>query len=80
MTDLQKEFLDELQSKEKLTAAKYAVLYKKYNTLAIEHEISNGAREHQAKSMGNYYTLCILSNFIGRESTVTRIIDIAKGI
>lgn len=78
MTDLQEEFLNELKSKEKLTASKYALIYKKYNLLAIEEEKSKGARDYQAKSMGDYYTLNILSDFIGKEDTVTRIIDMAK--
>ncbi len=78
MTQIQTEFLNELKSHEKLTAPQYAVIYKKYNELAIEEEVNNGAGGHQAESMGNYYTLCILSNFIGNENTVTRIIDIAK--
>ena len=78
MTQIQEEFLDELKSQKKLSAAKYAIIYKKYNELAIDKEVSNGATKSQAKSMGDYYTLYILSNFIGNENTVTRIIDIAR--
>ena len=78
MTEIQEEFLSELKSQEKLTAAKYAVIYKKYNELSIEKEISSGATKSQAKSMGDYYSLYILSNFIGNENTVSRIIDIAR--
>ena len=74
MTDLQEKFLRELKSKEKLTVAEYAVIFDKHINLAIEEEQMNGASEHQAKTMGNYYTVAILSNFIDNENTLARII------
>ena len=76
MTHLQEEFLRELKSKEKLTVVEYAVLFKKHIKLAIEHEENNGASKHQAKTMGNYYTVSILSDFIDNENKLARIIAI----
>ena len=74
MTDLQKEFLNELKSNEKFTVAGYAALYDKHSTLAIEHEEKNGASEHQSKSMGDYYTASVLSDFLDNENLLDRII------
>jgi len=78
MTQLQEAFLSELKSKEKATVADYAALYNKHCALAIEHEANNGASEHQAKSMGNYYTVTVLSDFIGSENKLARIIHLAE--
>lgn len=74
MTHLQEAFLSELKSKEKLTVAEYSALYKKHCKLAIEHEENNGADMHQAKAMGNYYTVTVLSDFINSENKLARII------
>jgi hypothetical protein len=74
MTPLQEAFLSELKSKAKFTVAEYAALYKKHSKLAIEHEKNNGASEHQAKAMGNYYTVSVLSDFIGNENILARVI------
>ena len=74
MTDLQEEFRNELKSKQKLTVAEYAALYNKNRQLAIEQEKNNGAHELQANAMGNYYTIAVLSNFIGNENILARII------
>lgn len=74
MTHLQKDFLSELKSKEKLTVAEYAVIFNKHIKLAIKEEQMNGASEHQAKAMGHYYTVAILSNFIDNENKLARII------
>lgn len=74
MTQLQEEFLRELKNKEKLTVPEYAVLYNKYNKLAIEQEENSGASKHQAKTMGNYYTTSILASFIDNENILARII------
>ena len=74
MTNLQEDFRSELKSKDKLTVAEYAALYKKHTELAIEAELNNGASEHQSKAMGNYYTVAILSNFISNENKLARII------
>ncbi|MFT5660799.1 MAG: hypothetical protein ACI9TV_001442 [Sulfurimonas sp.] len=74
MTHLQEAFLSELKSKEKLTVVEYANLYKKYSKLAIEEEEKNGASRHQAKAMGNYYTVTVLSDFVASENKLARII------
>ena len=76
MTQLQKAFLSELKSKEQLTVIDYAVLYGKYCELAIEEELNNGASEPRAKTMGNYYTVSTLSDFINNENKLARIIAI----
>lgn len=74
MTTIQEEFLNELKSKPKHSIAEYAALYKKHSKIAIEEEAKNGAGEHQAKAMGNYYTVAILSNFVNNENILARII------
>jgi hypothetical protein len=74
VTHLQEEFLRELQSKEKFTIAEYVALYDKHSKLVIEHEENNGASEHQAKAMGNYYTASVLSDFVDNENLLARII------
>lgn len=74
MTHIQEAFLRELKSNEKSTVAEYAELFKKHIKLAIEEEQMNGASEHQAKTMGNYYAVTILSNFIDNENKLARII------
>ena len=74
MTQLQEEFLRELKSKEKFTIAEYAALYDKHSKLVIKHEENNGASEHQAKAMGNYYTASVLSDFVDNENMLARII------
>ncbi len=73
MTPLQEAFLSELKSKPKLTVAEYAALYKKHTQLAIEHEANNGASEPQARAMGNYYTVSVLSDFVANENLLVRI-------
>ena len=78
MTHLQEEFLSELKSKPKLTVAEYAALYNKHIRLAIEHEENNGANPHQAKAMGNYYTVTVLSDFVSNENTLSRIIKLSE--
>ena len=78
MTHLQEAFLNELKSKPKFTAAEYAALYNKHRKLAIEDEENNGANPHQAKAMGNYYTVAVLSNFISNENKLTRIIHLSE--
>ena len=78
MTSLQEEFLNELKSNLKFTTAEYAALYNKHRKIAIEDEERNGAGEHQAKTMGNYYTVAVLSNFIANENKLTRIIHISE--
>lgn len=78
MTDLQDAFLIELKSKEKFTVKEYAALFSKYIKLAIEHEENNGASIHQAKAMGNYYMVTVLSDFIGSENKLSRIIAIQE--
>lgn len=74
MTQLQENFLNELKSKEKFTVAEYAQIYAKHNVLAIEDERKNGAGEKQAETMGAYYTIAVLSNFIANENILSRII------
>lgn len=74
MTQLQEEFLEELKSKEKLTIKEYADLFGKNIQIAIDYEVSNGASAHQAKAMGNYYTVTVLSDFVASENKLARII------
>ena len=74
MKDLQDVFRNELKSKKKLTVAEYAELYKKHSLLAIAAELEKGASEHQAKAMGNYYTVAVLSNFVASENVLARIL------
>ena len=74
MTHLQEAFLRELESNPKFTVAEYAALYKKHSRLAIEHEGESAANIHQAKAMGNYYTVTVLSDFINSENKLARII------
>ena len=78
MTHLQEEFLSELKSKPKLTVAEYSALYNKHSKLAIEQEENNGANKHQAKAMGNYYTVSVLSDFVGNENLLARIIALQE--
>lgn len=74
MINLQEDFRTELKSKDKLTVAEYVVLYKKHTGLAVQAELNNGASEHQAKAMGNYYTVAVLSNFVASENLLARIL------
>lgn len=74
MTDLAQAFLNDLKSKEKLSVAEYAKFYTKHSKLAIEHEEQNGASKHQAKAMGNYYTVTVLSNFVKSDHLLNRIL------
>ena len=78
MTGPQEEFLSELKSKVKPTVAEYSALYIKHCKLAIEHEESNGANPHQAKAMGNYYTVSVLSDFVNSENKLARIIQLCE--
>ena len=78
MTHLQEEFLSELKSKAKLTVAEYAALYNKHSKLAIEHEKNNDASEPKAKAMGSYYTVSVLSDFVGNENLLARIIALQE--
>ena len=74
MTHLQEAFLSELKSKPKLTVAEYSALYNKHSKLAIAEEENNGANKHQAKAMGEYYTVTVLSDFVSNENILSRII------
>ena len=78
MTNLQEAFLSELKSQKKLSIAEYADLYAKHRKLAIEEEEKNGASEKQAETMGKYYTVAVLSNFIDNDHTLSRILAIEK--
>lgn len=80
MTQAQEEFLIELKSNPKSTARDYARIYKKHSNLAIEKERSNGANEHQAKAMGNYYTVSVLVDFIVDEGQIARILSIQESM
>lgn len=80
MTPLQEAFLGELKSKAKHTVAEYAALYKKHSRLAIEQELSTGASEQKAKAMGNYYTVSVLSDFVGNENILARIIALHESM
>ncbi len=78
MTNLQEAFLNELKSKRKFTISEYAQMYAKHTKLAIQEELENGASEHQAKTMGEYYTVAVLSNFISNENILSRIIALKE--
>ncbi|PHR54233.1 MAG: hypothetical protein COA44_13970 [Arcobacter sp.] len=74
MTQLQEDFLNELKSNPKFTVVELAEIYDRHTKLAIEDEEKNGADDFRAKSMGDYYTVAVLSNFIANENKLTRII------
>ena len=78
MTELQETFLSELKSNPKLTTAEYAALYNKHSKLAIAQEERNGASMHQAKAMGNYYTVSVLSDFIKSDNKLNRILHLSE--
>jgi len=78
MTREQEAFLSELKSNEKFTVEQFAALYKKHIALAIAHEESKGVPIHQAKAMGNYYAVTVLSKFIDSENKLARIIAIEE--
>jgi len=78
MTQRQEEFLSELKSNPKFTVAEYAALYNKHRKLAIEEEENNGVNTRQAMTMGNYYTIAVLSNFIDNENILSRIIKLSE--
>lgn len=78
MTHTQEEFLKELKSKPKMTVAEYAEIYKRHNKLAIEEEVNNGAGPTQAEAMGNYYCIAVLSNFMGNENILSRIVALKE--
>ena len=77
MTQLQEAFLSELKSESRLTINDYVALYNKYSKLAIEHEENSGADKNQAKVMGSYYIVSILTDFVTDESLRTRIIQLS---
>jgi len=77
MTQLQEAFLSELKIKPSLRASEYAVLFNKYSKLAMEEEVNNGASEQQAKTMGNYYAVTVLSDFVDNENLLARIIHLS---
>ncbi|MDF1874380.1 hypothetical protein JHD48_01375 [Sulfurimonas sp. SAG-AH-194-I05] len=78
MTHLQTSFLEDLKSQEKLTVAAYAALLKTHIQRAIAFEENNGASKSQAKAMGNYYTVRVLSDFIANENKLARIIALQE--
>ena len=78
MTQLQEEFLSELKSNPKFTVPEYAALYHKHIKLAMQEEEKNGANEHQAKAMANYYTLTVLSDFVGNQNKLDRILALKE--
>ncbi|CAI6146048.1 MAG: hypothetical protein SPLUMA2_SPLUMAMAG2_01828 [uncultured Sulfurimonas sp.] len=78
MTNLQEDFRSELKSKDKLTVAGYAELYKKHAKMAVEAELNNGANKHQAEAMGNYYTAAVLTNCVPNENTLVRVLALIE--
>lgn len=74
MTHLQEAFLSELKSNRRLTVPEYSALYNKHSKLAIQQEENKGVSEKQAKAMGNYYTVSVLSDFINNENILSRIL------
>jgi len=78
MTKLQEAFLTELKSKEKRNIIEFASLYSKHTQLAIDYERSKGVSEHQAKAMGEYYTVSVLSDYIRSENKLARIIALKE--
>lgn len=80
MKHLQEAFFIELDTSSKLTIIEYAKLYKKHTQLAIEAQIKNGASEYQAKSMGNYYTIAVLSGFLANEAMLEKIMEVYEGL
>ncbi len=80
MIHLQEAFLNELKSNPKFTVAEYATLYIKHCKLAIEEQLNNGASQKQADAMGNYYTVTVLSGFLGNENKLDRIIALQESM
>lgn len=78
MKNLQEDFKNELKSKDKLTVAGYAELYKKHAKLAVEAELNKGASETQAEAMGNYYTAAVLTNCVPNENTLIRVLALIE--
>ena len=80
MKHLQEMFLGELKSDKKATLLQYAVLYKKYTELSIEEEINNGASKARADAMGHYYAIATLTDFIGSDKTIDRIVKFQESL
>jgi len=80
MNHLQEMFLAELKSDKKATILQYAKLFKKYTQLSIEEEINNGASKARADAMGHYYAIATLTDFIGSDKTIDRIVKIQESL
>jgi hypothetical protein len=80
MKELQEAFFVELDSKEKRSSQEYAELYNKHTNIAIEEESKNGANTYRAKTMGNYYTISVLSGFLNNEMILEEVMEISEAL
>jgi len=76
MKELQEAFLVELKSQDQWSNEEYAETYKRYTSLAMEEEIKNGANKYRAKTMGNYYIILVLSDFLKNEIILEEVMEI----
>jgi hypothetical protein len=80
MTALQEDILSELKSQEKFRSVEYAELYIKHRNLGIEAEQAKGGNKYQAKTMGNYYTISVLSDFLKNEIILEEVMGIVEAM
>ena len=78
MTQVKEAFLSELEGKPKQKVAEYSALYVKYTELAIKEEENKGSSEPQAKAMGSYYAITVLSDFLKNDHLISRIIEFTE--
>jgi len=78
MKHLQEAFFTELNTAQTLTREEYAVLYMRHRNIAIEAQREAGANEYQSKTMGEYYTVSVLSGFLNNESILEEIMDFTE--
>ncbi|SFV71200.1 hypothetical protein MNB_SV-13-6 [hydrothermal vent metagenome] len=78
MKHLQEAFFAKLESQDKLTSEEYAVLYMTHRNIAIEAQREAGANEYQAKTMGEYYTVSVLSGFLNNETVLEEVMDFTE--
>lgn len=78
MKHLQEAFFAELDGQGKLTHKEYADIYMKHRSIAIEAQINKGAKKYQANSMGEYYTVSVLSGFLNNESILEEVMNLTE--
>jgi hypothetical protein len=78
MRPLQEDFLRVLKSKSGYTSHEYALLYNKHTDLSSEEELRNTGDKYRAKTMGNYYTISVLSDFLKNDVLLEEIMEISE--